>query len=99
VITTRAQRPQATDGFAETRSTGELREDHAEQLIHAGKAAELLVPGVPLDRRLESAPWKKFEQLSEDGAAGVHDRIVTQTDRSRPGKRPTKLKSCTLTSA
>jgi hypothetical protein len=37
MITTRRERTQASDGFTQTRSAGKLREDHAEQLIHAGK--------------------------------------------------------------
>lgn len=98
VIATRAQRPKATDGLAQARSTGELREHHAEQLIHAGEAAEFLPAAVALDRRVEGAAWEQIEQLSEDRATRSHGRIVPPNHLPRSENRQTKLESCTLTS-
>ena len=76
MIAPRAQSTQTTDRLAQARSARELREDHAEQLIHAREAAELPVPPVSLDGRLERAAWQQFQQLGKDGATRVHGRIV-----------------------
>ena len=98
VIPTRTERTQATDCFAQAGANSELREDHAEQLIHAGEATGLFLPGIPLDGPVESSARKQIEELSEDGAAIVHPRMVAGIRRKRAEDRRMKLKSCTLTS-
>lgn len=97
MIATRTDGPQTGDRFPQARAAGELREDHAEQLIHARKQRGASADAMALRRQFKCASRQKIQKLSEDGAAMIHPPMITALTRRRGSKENADLKSCTLT--
>jgi hypothetical protein len=76
VIATRADGTQARDGLPQARSAGELREDHAEQLIHAGEHERPSADAKTFHRQFKGASGKQLDELREDRPAVVHRPMV-----------------------
>ena len=97
-VSARAEGTQAQDGLAQAGPAGDLREGHAEQLVHARQPQRPGVRAIPLDRQVEGASREQVQELREDSASGVHRRIVGYNAPPRREKARSGMKSCTLTS-
>ena len=62
---------------------GQLRKEHHQELVPAGKVSDTSVAIVALDTLVELVAGKQVEQLSENEASGVHARQHRWP--SRPG--------------
>ena len=97
VIAAWSQGAQTTDGLAQTGSAGELGEDHAQQLIHAGEPANTPLAAITIHRQIEGASRKQIQKLSKDGASRIHGHIFAATTAQHAQNGRMKMKSCTLT--
>lgn len=95
VVTAAPQRRQARDRVAEARAPRELREDHAQELIHARERPHTPVAVVASHGVLESTSGQEFDQLGEDAAALVHTGTVADRKARNRKNGPRKMKSCT----
>ncbi len=98
VVTSRAQSREARNGFAQAPPPGDLREDHAQQLVRARQSPRATIASIAAHGTLERAAWKKFDQLRKDAATLIHERIVVATRPDARQNRRLKLKSCTPSS-
>jgi hypothetical protein len=72
MISPRTDSAETRDRLTQTRSAGELGEDHAEQLIHAGERQWASAAPMTLDRQLEGAAGKEIQKLSKNSSALIH---------------------------
>ena len=73
VIELGALRPQAGLDVAQALAVGQLGEGHAEILIEAGKALDLVVAAIAFDTTAEAMKRQLIDELCEDELARVHE--------------------------
>jgi hypothetical protein len=55
-------------------AVGQLSERHAEKLIHAREAPDLVIAVIAKDALVELVLWQMLDQLSKDRFPGIHPR-------------------------
>ena len=91
VVPARPQRPQARDRLAQAGPPGQLRERHAEQLVHAREPTRPGAPIVSLDGGVERTTGEKIHELRRRrcGRRSSPDRAAT--DPAAPGQSASEI--------
>ena len=82
VVTSWSKGRETRDSLSQAGTTGDLSEDHAQELVFARERSDATIACVAIDGVVEGATRQEIDELSKDGTTLVHATTVTPPVRS-----------------